>query len=134
MTQTVIDFNNTLLSLAQNIASVCPSSLVGTNIREIEKAIKNKNNFTKFIDLFCIKVLQYKDKIDNGEEQFFMDKDYKNDLADIENSNESYLEHVLTMKSVWSQLKKENREIVMLNMQILCSLAQDYFDFTIKNM
>lgn len=122
---TVTDFNNTLLSLAQNVASVCPTSLIATNLKDIEKQIKKRENFTKFIDLFCIKVLQYKEKIDNCEESFFMDKDYKNDLQD---QNESALNHVITLKSVWAELKKENKEIVMFNMQILCELAQQYFN------
>lgn len=120
----VNDFNNTLLSLVQNIASVCPTSLIGTSVKDIEKQFKKKDNFTKFIDIFCIKVLQYKDKIDNCDESFFMTHDYKNDLTD---QSADALDHVITLKSIWNQLKKENKDIVMLNMQILCELSQQYF-------
>jgi len=125
----ISDFNDTLLSLAQNVSSVCPSSLIATNMKDIEKQIKKRENFNKFIDLFCIKVLQYKEKIDACEESFFMDKNYENDLQD---QNESALNHVITLKSVWSELKKENKEIVMFNMQILCELAQQYFNMATK--
>lgn len=131
--QLITDFNNTLLDLALNIANICPSSIIGTNIKDIEKTIKRKDLHSKFIDIFCVKVLKYKDEIDSGEESFFMDKDYSSDLSD---QDSSLLNHVLSLKSIWKFLKKDNKEIVIMNMQILCALAQQYFEFiasTIKN-
>lgn len=126
MHQIISDFNDTLLSLIINITNVCPNSIIGTNVRDIEKTIKKKDNFTKFIDLFCIKVLQYKDKIDAGDDSFFMNKDYADDMTD---QDSSMLNHVISLKSIWSSLKKENREIVLMNMQILCELSQQYFNY-----
>lgn len=125
--QIINDFNDTLLSLAQNIAYVCPSSIIGTNIKDIEKQIKRPTNFKKFIDLFCIKVLQYKDKIDAGDEDFFMQKDYDGDVKEIKEEHHNVLDHIITLKSVWQQLKKENKKIVIANMQILCALSGDYY-------
>ncbi len=125
ISQIVNDFNDTLLSLVKNIASVCPDSIVGSNVKSIEKIIKRKDSLTKIIDLFCIKVLQYKDKIDDGDESFFMNKSYDEDLTD---QDSSALSHVLSLKSIWTVLKKENKEIVMMNMQILCELAQQYYE------
>ena len=125
----ITDFNNTLVSLASNVAMVCPNSMIGTNLIMIKKQIGKKENLNKFIDVFCIKVLQYKNQIDAGDETFFMNKDYKNDLQD---QNADLLDHVITLKSIWSQLKKENKEIVMVNMQILCELAQQYFNIMVK--
>ena len=124
ISELIIDFNNTLLSLAQNVAFVCPDSLIGTNIKDIERQIKKKENFRKFIDLFCVKVLQYKDKIDAGDETFFMNNSYENDLND---QGSDALNHVISMKSVWSKLKQDNKEIVIMNMQILCELSQQYY-------
>lgn len=123
---TISDFNSTLLSLAFNISSICPNSIIGTNIKDIEKTINRKVNFTKFIDLFCIKVLQYKNEIDEGKESFFLGKDYKKDLEDHASDA---LNHVITMKSIWGDLSRENKNIVILNMQILCELAQQYFNY-----
>lgn len=127
----VTDFNNTLLGLALNIASVCPTSVIGTNITDIEKTFKNKSYFNKFIDLFCVKVLKYKTEIDNGEESFFMKKDYTSDVADLNGSGD-LLSNIISLQSVWNQLTKENKDIVILNMQILCALAQEYFDISMK--
>ncbi len=122
--QLVVDFNSTLLSLAQNVASICPTSIIGSNIKDIEKQIKRRENFTKFIDLFCIKVLQYKDQIDSGEETFFMTKDYSKDIE----GHDIGLNDIISLQSVWKEFKKENKDIVILNMQILCDLAQLYFN------
>ncbi len=122
----ISDFNDTLLSLAINIANVCPRSVIGTNIKDIEKAIKKRDHFTKFIDLFSINVLQYKDEIDSGNDSFFLKKDYRDDLADQE---ESTFDLVASLKSIWGQLKKENRDVVIMNMQILCELSQEYFNY-----
>ena len=130
--QVINDFNNTLLSLAQNVAGICPSSIIGSNIKDIEKQINKKDNFTKFIDLFCIKVLQYKDKIDAGKESFFMDKDYDDDLKD-QNTESDALNIVISLKSVWKDFKRENKDIVILNMQILCDLAQMYYNHIRKD-
>ena len=127
--QIISDFNNTLLSLAQNVAAICPMSIIGTNIKDITKQLNRAENFTKFIDLFCVKVLQYKDQIDEGKESFFMDKDYSDDLKDVVKKNDTnVLNDVISLKSVWNEFKKENKQIVILNMQILCELAQLYFN------
>ena len=123
--EVVNDFNEMLLSLANNLAEVCPNSIIGTNINDINKMIKNKTNFYKFIDLFTIKVLPYKVQIDAGDEGYFMKKDYESDLND---SSESTLNSVISLKSVWKTLKQDNKEIVIFNMQCLCALAQDYFE------
>jgi len=126
--QVINDFNNTLLSLAQNVAGICPTSVIGSNIKDIDKQIKKKDNFTKFIDLFCIKVLQYKDKIDLGKEEFFMGKNYDDDLQDQDKQADA-LNIVISLKSVWKDFKRENKDIVILNMQILCELSQMYYNY-----
>jgi hypothetical protein len=127
--QIVTDFNDTLLTLLFNIADACPTSVIGTNIKDIKKIIENaKKNprlFTKFIDLFCLKVLQYKSQIDRGDEDFFMNKTFEEDLKD---QNQSFMNHVISLKSVWSEFKNENKTIVISYMQILCALTQQYYD------
>lgn len=129
--QIISDFNDTLLSLATNLADVRPTSIIGTNIKDIEKVFRRKDNFTKFIDLFSIRVLRYKDDIDDGNDNFFMHKDYAEDLNDCDSS---YLNHVISLKSIWQELKVENRQIVILNMQLLCALAQQYLEYVVSTM
>lgn len=121
------DFNNLLISLARSIATVCPKSVVGTYIKDIEKSIKNKQNFVKFIELFCVKVLKYKSAIDSGNDDFFINKDYAEDL---DNAN-TYFDYVISLKSIWHELKPENKEIVKQYMRILCELCQQYYNLVV---
>ena len=132
ITNIVNDFNNMLISLVQNIAAICPRSIIGTNIRDIEKQFKNPKNFNKFIDLFCIKILIHKDKIDACEETFFLDD--TNIKKSLDDQPAGILDQVLSMKSVWHELKQENKEIVFLNLQMLCELAQEYFVLVTKSV
>ena len=119
----VNDFNTLLLSLASNLAAVCPRSVIGANIGDVEKTIKNRANFYKFIDMFCIKVLPYRPQIDAGDETFFLKKDYEGDIKDV---SEVSLNNIITLKSVWEELKHDNKNIVFMNMQYLCELASQY--------
>ncbi len=133
MEEIINDFNNTLLNCAQNLAIVCPNTLISDNIKDIEKIIKRKQNFTKFIDMFCMKVLKYKSQIDNMDEKFFMEKDYGSDVNDIGQSDPGdIVSKIFTLKDIWGKLSNDNRQIVMINMQILCALAQEYFNFILK--
>src|SRR5579863_5758208 len=102
MTEIIDNFNEVLLSLVENVASVCPRSIIATNINHVRKAITNKNSPNKFIELFCLKVLQYRDQIDAGDDNFFMNKDFKDDLSD---QSSSLIDIVSSLKCVWTQLK-----------------------------
>lgn len=128
---TIQDFNDMLLSLARSITKVCPNSIIGTNIREIEKMVSNTVNFKKFIELFAVKVLPYKSQIDTGDESYFMSKDYTDDVGD---SSSSTVNQIISLKSVWKELKPENKQIVIFNMQCLCELALDYAKHVQKQM
>ncbi len=69
------------------------------------------------------RVLQYKDQIDEGNEEFFLGKSYDDDI----DSDNSILSKVFEFKTIWKDLKRENKDLVIQYMQILCQLAQNYF-------
>lgn len=119
-TQIINDFITTFTSLIQNIASVCPTSVVGNNEKWIISYLKN--NQVKILEVFCIKVLPYKQYIDDGEDKFFTDKDYSSDM-DGDNNKMSI---VNLLKDVWETLSVQNQSIVMMHMQILCELSLSY--------
>lgn len=127
--QTVADFNSVLLDLCRNLAEVCPNSIIGQNIGFVEGALTTSKNKTKFIDIFVNKVLQYKDKIDNGDEEFFLKKSYDDDIE----SDNTLMNKVFEFKSIWIDLKRENKELVIQYMQILCELSQNYFMVIYEN-
>lgn len=112
--QIVVDFNNTLLTLLVNVANICPNSIVGNNLKEIQREFKKQSNFFKFIDFFCLNILKYKDNF----EMFFNTNN---------NNNTNKIEEILKLKSIWPQLTKENQNNVILYMNILCELSQIYF-------
>lgn len=122
MEQIVSDFNSLLLDLCNNVADICPDCVIGANIAEIRRQLKKPENMLKFIDIFVGKVLLYKDKIDAGDESFFLNKSYDSDVGD-----QSLMSKVFEFKSIWVQLKPENKTLVIQYMQLLCQLAQQYF-------
>lgn len=131
MNQVVDDFNRTVIDLCNSVAAVCPTSIVGRNIKDITKAVKNRQNRTKFIDIFVAKVLVYKDKIMAGDESYFLNKSYDEDL-----DGQDYGSSVFEFKDIWSGLKQDNKNLVIQYMQILCLLAENYFAeyFKLQNM
>ena len=116
-------FNNLLLLLIENIADVCPNSVIGTQYNTIKSIIINSKNRKKFIELFVEKILRYKDKIDKGDESFFVNKSYDNDV----DGDKSVISYVFKLKDVWTQLSKHNKTTVFQYMKILCKMSQDYF-------
>jgi hypothetical protein len=129
MQDIVADFNSTLITLLTNLATVCPNSIIGTNINTIVKTVNNKQYPTKFIEMFCIKVLKYKEEIDAGNDDFFLKKDFKEDMTDSDIS----IDIVPSIKALWKDLKAENRKISVYTLQILCALAQEYFIYTFSH-
>lgn len=119
----VTDFNSVLKDFAYNFSDVCPDSMIGRNIKSIERAIDNPANRTKFIDTFVTKVLIYKDQIDRGEEDFFLGKSYDQDL----DNDSSLTSKVFEFKQIWKTLKKENKDLVIMYMKGLCDLANAYY-------
>jgi len=124
--QIVEDFNSTLLDLIENIADVCPDTIVADNKTTIKNTLFKAENKRKAIDTFVAKVLIYKPQIDSGNEDFFLNKSYDNDLKGVEGGN-ALTGKIFEFKSIWKNLKRKNKDFVIQYMQILCLLAQNYF-------
>ena len=117
------DFNSLLLDFAKNLALVSPDSLIASNIRIIEKSISKRENRLKFIEVFIAKILQYKKEIQSGNEDFFLNKCYENDL----DGDKNLINKVFEFKYIWSKLNTENKNIVKQYMNLLCELSETYF-------
>lgn len=120
----VTEFNNTLTDFAKNIASIFPSSLIGNNISLITSILNSKepNEKHKIIHTFIVKVLPYKNKIDEGDESFFLNKSFNDDTKDS-----SILDSVFEIKSLWTKLNDNNKKYVVQYMQLLCEISQEYY-------
>lgn len=124
--QLIDDFNSTLTDLIDNIASVCPDNIISDNRTIIKKMLSRQDTRTKVIDTFVAKVLIYKPKIDEGNEEFFLGKSYDDDLQDVQDGT-NLSGKIFEFKNIWKKLSIDNKSFVIQYMQLLCILAQNYF-------
>lgn len=115
------DFNSSLEELLNFLKDKSPESILLKNVDLVMTAIKK--NPEKPIEQFVIYVLKYKDKIDKGDEEFFLNKDYSSEIK----GGSSSLSDVLTFKSIWKKLSSNDKKFVIASMQILAYCSQQYF-------
>jgi hypothetical protein len=116
------DFNSTLIELAQQLAIVCPRSFIAMNISTMEDLIKRYP--TKIISLFVLKVLKYRKKVEEGDEEFFLNANF----SDEADGDDAILKKVFEFKNIWRQLSKDNREIVRQYVIQLFDYAYEYLE------
>ena len=114
-------FNSTVLDLAEQLSIVCPKSIISNNIGNLRMVIKNFPK--KVIELFIIYVLPDKARIDNGENDYFVNKTYD----DIAKDNNFSVQKIFEFKNIWVSLSPENQQLVIQYMQCLCYYSQTYF-------
>lgn len=68
----------------------------------------------------------YSNEIESGEIEFFINKEYKNDLNDLQNSN-SVLEAIEKLRDPVKAMPGEDQEKVMKYIQNLTNLSKLYF-------
>ena len=122
--QYIDDFNTTLLDLAKQLALSCPNSIIANNYKSMEAIIRQYP--TKILDQFINFVLPDKPRIDAGDADYFMNNNYNNITA----GDNALIKNVFEFKTIWTQLSENNRIVVVQYMQLLCSLASEYFLIT----
>lgn len=123
----VNDFNVIFLDMANNIAVMCPSSVIGKNITDINKAFERlcPKNKTKFIDGFVLKVLKYKRHIDNEDEEYFfkeIEKDEIKNRTDLKTNDIDLFE----LKNIWCKFTQDNKNLIFQYLQSLCAIGNEY--------
>lgn len=116
------NFNNYSLTLSVILADVNPCSSFGIYKSVIERLVNI--NSSKMIDTFILSALKYEDKIMEGDDDFFLKKDYGNELGEDKNN----IIKVFEFKSIWDTLCDQNKDIIKLYMQLLCKIARKYYD------
>ena len=115
------EFNKTLLDLTEQLALICPNTVVSNNLGNLRMVL---NNFpSKVIELFIIHVLPDKERIDAGDRDYFLNKSYDDALEGDTNATKKFFE----FKDIWYKLSDENQNLVVQYMQCLCFYAQEYF-------
>lgn len=114
------EFNRCIIEFATNLSKVCPNSIIANNISYIKNIAREYP--TKLVEIFIVYVLKYKDKIDQGDDDFFMNNSY----SEVGN-DQNTLSSIFEFKNTWKVLSIQNRNIVKQYMQYLCGIAQNYF-------
>jgi hypothetical protein len=117
----VTNFNKTLLDLSEQLSLICPNTIVSNNLTNLKMIINNFPN--KILELFIIHVLPDKDKIDNADKNYFLNKSYDNALDKDKDATKKFFE----FKDIWYKLTDQNQNLVIQYMQCLCYYAQEYF-------
>ena len=122
----ISDFNETLIDLATQLSILCPTSVIANNLDILKQLMKREPK--KMMDIFVLYILKYKKRIDAGDDNFFMNNNFDAELGEVGNkmNDNSIFQKAFEFKSIWKQLKQDNREIVKQYMQLLCQLSFDY--------
>jgi len=119
-------FNNHLIELFDDINSIIPHSKDLKAAQTSLVTIKRANPriiigvWKKYVND------KYKDDILSGNINFFLDKDYKSDLQDIEESN-TILEKIDFLRKPIKELGEENQKKTLGYIQNLTKLCEVYY-------
>lgn len=120
-TQLVKDFNDNFRTLVEALSTICPSSSISTHLETIKDLCEGSNEF--IIRKFVLNVLEHKQKIDEGDDDFFLNKDYKSETG----NDDGAISKVLEFKSIWNNLSEDEQNMVKIYMKELCSQTAQYF-------
>lgn len=121
MAKNISDFNDIIKVLAKKIANECPNSLIANNLGHLNSIVKQYPN--KLVELFIIYVLPDREKIEEGNDEYFLNKTYDN----ISSGNNVIVKQIFEFKNIWSKLSYNTKNECIDYLKILCMYASEYF-------
>jgi len=121
------NFNSYSVTLSSFLAEIAPRSSFRLYKPVIEQLVNENSN--KIIDTFVLTALKYEDKIMQEDDNFFMGKNYDNEL---EFDNEK-IGKVFEFKSIWESLSDPNKSVIKSYMKLLCRIARKYYNLIYDN-
>ena len=116
-------FNLTINNLTDDLINLYPDySYLDTFKSKFELLIKYNQRLS--LNYFKETVYPYKDNIMSKNSDFFLKKDYEDDVNKIDMNNSWTLDRVLDMKNIWGQLSNENKDIVWNYFIVLIKLSE----------
>lgn len=117
------EFNATFIDMITQISEKISDDTIDSTICSTLKIIIN-NHPQKIIEIFIIHVLPHKNKIESGDENYFLvddtiDNKYRDDKLIIDK--------ILTFKKLWIKLNENDKKIIIKYLTILCYYATHYF-------
>jgi hypothetical protein len=118
------NFNNYAVILSDFLAGLNMSHSFKIYHPYIEQLSKENSN--KLIDVFVLSALKYETYIMQGDESFFLGKNYDEELNDVD--KEDNMIRVFEFKTVWNKLDGQDKDMIKSYMKLLCRIARKYFD------
>lgn len=112
------EFNNTSINLLDLIYSFNNDDSVIFYKTTINNLIKINNK--KMIELFIIHCLEYKDKFENKDKNYFINMDLKKQIT-----NKSLLE-IINIKKLIQNLDDIKINIIFEHFELLCYFSEEY--------
>jgi hypothetical protein len=118
-------FNNQFFSFLDDIKTIYPENKEIAKGKKSFEMIKMANP-SIFIKIWYSHVYQvYKTEIDNGNVDFFIEKDYSGDLVEVSNADE-VIRVVEMIKEPIRTMDAKNKEHTCKYMQVLSKLSELY--------
>lgn len=117
------EFNATFIDMITQISEKISDDTIDSTICSALKIIIN-NHPHKIIGIFIVHVLPHKEKIELGDENYFLNEDaVDNKYRD----DESVINKILTFKKLWTKLNENDKKSIIKYLTVLCYYANHYF-------
>lgn len=119
------EFNATFIDMITQISEKISDDTIDSTICSALKVII-KNHPEKIIGIYIVHVLPHKDKIESGDENYFL-----NDNSNIDNTYKDdgpVIEKILTFKKLWVKLNENDKKIIIKYLTVLSYYATHYFN------
>lgn len=123
----ISDFNIIFKDMANYISVICPTSIIGRNIKDINGAFDRLSpaNKSKFINGFVIKVLKYKEYIDAENEKYFFQEIEKDEIKNNKEFKNNDI-NLYELKTLWCDMSQENKDTIFQCLKSLCAICAEY--------
>lgn len=122
MTDIQTEFNSTFLDLSTQIAMLCPKSFIAGNLSILKKIITTKPSFV--IDIFTQRVLKYKNRFDEGDDDFFLNGDFTNDVE----GDSQIIGKIFELRDYWKVLNESNKVVIRQFLEYMFDLSEEYLN------
>ena len=121
-------FNKQIQDFLKKIIEVLPKE---DNIKTLNTMVQTfcKFNPVKLISIWHYYIaLPYYDIIENGDVKYFENKNYSNDLVDLQGNAEYVLDCYNKVKISINELDNNSKQLAMQYVQILTNLSKKYYE------
>lgn len=118
-------FNEQLSSFMDELERVLPQNITVSNVKMCVEALKKTNPKLIILGWQKYVVIPYIEKINEGDYNFFIEKDYSSDLNGYKNS-ESVLKSINDMRESVRDMDENNKKTSFEFISNLCNLSKAY--------